>query len=438
MAFDSVDAALLAFQQRHPRKIDLSLGRLLRVLDRLDNPHRKLPPVVHVAGTNGKGSTAAFMRAMLEAAGYSVHVYTSPHLVRFHERIRLAGQLIDDAHLLQCLADVDAAASGDTITFFEATTAAAFLAFSQVEADALILEVGLGGRLDATNVIKTAGVSVITPVSLDHQEFLGDSVHDIAGEKAGIARKDVPLVTHQVDEVAIKRIERDAREVGAHPIISGQHFSADPQPVGIDYKDAKGPLALPLPKLPGAFQVWNAVLAAAAMRHQRVWSVPDSAIAAGIRWAQWPARLQRLDTGALPSLLPSGSQLWLDGGHNPAAGAQVARFIKDLTAQENRPVHIVLGMLSNKDLEGYLAPFKGAIDGIWGIEVAGHGHHPPASIAAFGQDLGVPGRLGGEDILSALKQIAALTDGGAAPIVFVLGSLYLAGEVLQRNGTLPD
>ncbi|MEO0412796.1 MAG: folylpolyglutamate synthase/dihydrofolate synthase family protein [Pseudomonadota bacterium] len=438
MAFDSVESALEAFQSRHPRKIDLSLGRLEQVLSRLGDPHKNLPPIIHVAGTNGKGSTIAFMRAMLEAAGHSVHVYTSPHLVRFHERIRLAGKLIDDGMLKDVLWQVDAAAGDEPITFFEATTAAAFLAFSQVPADALILEVGLGGRLDATNVIDRPAVSVITPVSVDHVEFLGDTVSQIAGEKAGIARKDTPLVSHQTHEDAAKKIDVAARKKGAHPVASGNHFTADITVDGIDYKDAKGALTLPLPSLPGGFQAWNAILATAALRHQTVWSVPEASLSAGVRWASWPARLQLLSTGKLLRLLPKESQLWLDGGHNAAAGAQVANFVKSLKAKRDAPVHVVLGMLSNKDLASYLSPFGGLLDSLWGLPIDGHDHHAPASIAAFGQELGIPGRLGGPDVISALKHITAVSDDGPPPYVFVLGSLYMAGEVLRLNETLPD
>lgn len=438
MAFDSVESALEVFHSRHPRKIDLSLGRLERLLGRLGDPHKNLPPIIHVAGTNGKGSTVAFMRAILEAAGYSVHVYTSPHLVRFNERIRLASQLIDDETLKDILWQVDVAAGDDPITFFEATTAAAFIAFSQVPADALILEVGLGGRLDATNVIDRAAVSVITPVSVDHVEFLGDTVSQIAGEKAGIARKDTALVSHQTHEDAAKKIDTIARKKGAHPIASGNHFTAEITADGIDYKDAKGEVDLPLPSLPGGFQAWNAILAAAALRHQSVWHVPEASLSAGIRWASWPARLQRLSTGKLLRLLPNDSQLWLDGGHNAAAGAQVAGFIKSLKAKHDAPVHVVLAMLSNKDLASYLSPFGGLLDGLWGLPIDGHDHHAPASIAAFGQELGIPGRLGGPGVASALKHITAVSEETEPPYVFLLGSLYMAGDVLRLNGTLPE
>ncbi|MEM7570878.1 MAG: bifunctional folylpolyglutamate synthase/dihydrofolate synthase, partial [Pseudomonadota bacterium] len=304
-------------------------------------------------------------------------------------------------------------------------------------ADALILEVGLGGRLDATNVIETSQVGVITPVSMDHMEFLGDSVPKIAAEKAGIARSGVPLVCHQTDPEAAKTIEAFARRVGAHPIMSGPHFSAEQVGTDILYKDGKGTLTLPMPALPGAFQSANAALAVAALRHQTHWSVPDSAFSAGLRWATWPARLQQLSSGTLVDMLPDGSALWLDGGHNQAAGMQVATFLKSVKEEHTGPVHVVLGMLSNKALSDYLRPFKGLLDGLWALPIPGHEHHDPAAIAAFGQELGVPGRMSA-DVGSALVQIAEETETGAAPQIFVLGSLYLAGDVLARNGTPPE
>lgn len=421
---------------KHPRKIDLSLERLKLVLERLGNPERKCPPIIHVAGTNGKGSTVAFLRAILEAAGKSVHVYTSPHLVRFHERIRLAGALIRDEALMDVLTRVHAAAGDDPITFFEATTAAAFLAFSETPADALLLEVGLGGRFDATNVIPRSKVGVITPVSFDHMEFLGSSLVKIAGEKAGIARRDVPLVVNQPDGDVMKAIERHARKAGAHPVFSGEHYSMQLREDGFRYKDARGELDLPLPTMPGEFQCENAALAVAALRHQTLWSVSDAAFTAGVRWAHWPARLQRLTGGKLSKMLPESSGLWLDGGHNPAAGAQVAKFIKEYVPPDV-PVHLVLGMLENKELASFLAPFKGLLSGIWALPIEGHAHHDPSSIAAFGQELGVAGHVAGASIEQALRRVAAACADGPAPKVFIVGSLYLAGDVLSANDTPP-
>ncbi|MEM9289510.1 MAG: folylpolyglutamate synthase/dihydrofolate synthase family protein [Pseudomonadota bacterium] len=438
MPFSTVSDALAALEGRHPKKIDLSLGRLTNVLERLGDPHRRLPPIVHIAGTNGKGSTAAFVRSILEAAGHSVHVYTSPHLVRFHERIRLAGRLIDDAGLIDVLNAVEEAAGDDPITFFEATTAAAFLAFSQTPADALILEVGLGGRLDATNVIARSALGIIAPISFDHMEFLGNSLPEIAWEKAGIARRGVPLICHQDDASAANTIEKHARDVGAHPVFSGQHYHAQAHDTGIAYSDAKGQIALPLPSLPGAFQTDNAALAVAALRHQVQWPVPEPAFSAGLRWAAWPARLQSLASGTLQEHLPPGSDVVLDGGHNPAAGAQVARFIRDYPGAEGRPIHLVLGMLANKDLHAYLAPFKGLLSGLWGVPVDGHAHHTPADIAACGQELGAPGRAGSGDISAVLGYIADSCGKESSPLVVIVGSLYLAGAVLAANGTLPD
>lgn len=434
--FDTIDTALAALSAKHPRKIDLSLERLALVLSRLENPQERCPPIIHVAGTNGKGSTIAYMRAILEAAGKAVHVYTSPHLVHFRERIRLNGSLIADGVLLDVLARVHAAAGSDPITFFEATTAAAFLAFSEAPADVLLLEVGLGGRFDATNIIARSDVGVVTPVSFDHMEFLGTDLLKIAGEKAGIARRDVPLIINQPDKDVRKAIERDARKVGAHPIIAGHHYSFTAYDQGFEYKDARGTLTLPAPAMLGEFQCDNAALAVAALRHQSVWDVPAAAYTAGIRWAQWPARLQRLDGGKLAAMLPKGSKLWLDGGHNPAAGAQVGKFIKERVPPET-PVHLIVGMLENKDLAGYLAAFKGLLAGLWALPIEGHGHHAPAALAAFGQELGTSGHIAGPDVTHALGRIAQQAGEAQPPQVFIVGSLYLAGSVLALNETPP-
>lgn len=431
-----MDAALKALTQKHPRKIDLSLDRLRLVLGRLGNPETKCPPVIHVAGTNGKGSTVAFLRAILEAAGKSVHVYNSPHLVRFNERIRLAGSLIADEPLLDVLSRVHEAAGDDPITFFEATTAAAFLAFSETPADALLLEVGLGGRFDATNVIPRSHVGVVTPVSFDHMEFLGSNLLKIAREKAGIARRDAPLVVNQPDGDVLKSIEAHARKAGAHPVLSGQHYSLTLKPKGFDYKDARGALDLPLPTMPGEFQCENAALAVAALRHQSTWEISDAAYTAGVRWAQWPARLQRLTGGKLAQDLPDGSGLWLDGGHNPAAGAQVAKFIKEYVPS-GIPIHLVVAMLKNKDVSGFLSPFKGLLSGLWTLPIEGHDHHEPSALAAFGQELGAPGHMAGSTIEQALRRIKQQVGDGPAPKVFIVGSLYLAGDVLDANDTPP-
>jgi len=434
---DSVDIALQALTKKHPRKIDLSLERLRLVLSRLDDPQEKCPPIIHVAGTNGKGSTVAFLRSILEAAGKSVHVYTSPHLVRFNERIRIAGNLIADDALLDVLERVHHAAGDDPITFFEATTAAAFLAFSEAPADVLLLEVGLGGRFDATNVIARSHIGVITPVSFDHMEFLGSNLRKIAGEKAGIARPDVPLIVNQPDEDVLETIGMHARKVGAYPIFSGEHYDIQVYGERFIYKDARGSLTLPIPAMPGEFQCENAGLAVAALRHQKFWEISEAAITAGVRWAAWPARLQRITTGALRKPLVKESELWLDGGHNPAAGAQIAKFIKEYVSPDT-PVHVVLGMLENKDLASFLSPFIGLLTGLWGMPIEGHISHPPSSIAAFGQDLGAAGHVAGSDILNTLERIVQQNETEHPPHIFILGSLYLAGTVLELNGTPPN
>ena len=411
----------------------LGLERISTLLERLDNPHRQLPPVFHVAGTNGKGSTCAFLRAAIEASGRKVHVYTSPHLVRFNERIRIAGQLIEDALLASLLAEVLDISEGVSPSFFEVTTAAAFLAFARHPADAAIIEVGLGGRLDATNVIEQPLICGIAQLGMDHQAFLGDRIEQIAAEKAGIAKAGVPLVTHHYPASQGNEIGRAARAAGAHWLEKGGVWDASVYRGKIHYHDEQGELELPLPRLPGAHQATNAALAVAMLRHQRLLDIPVASLRAAMGWAEWPARLQRLTSGPLLASLPEGSELWLDGGHNPAAGRAIADYFRGRLAP-GRPFHLVLGMLANKDLRGFLEPFAGSDVKIIAVPVPGHDHHDAGAVRAAAETLGL-------SVASAPDAVAALSlisdAGHAPPMVLIGGSLYLTGTVLAANGTPP-
>jgi dihydrofolate synthase / folylpolyglutamate synthase len=411
----------------------LGLGRITTLLQRLGNPHHDLPPVFHVAGTNGKGSTCAFLRAALEASGHKVHVYTSPHLVRFNERIRLAGTLIDDALLAELLAEVLDIAGDVSPSFFEVTTAAAFLAFARTPADACVIEVGLGGRLDATNVIDRPLVCGIAQLGLDHQQFLGERVEQIAAEKAGIAKAGSPLVTLNYPPSQREAVADRAEAVGATWIAQGESWSVKNARGRLSYQDAAGAMDLPLPRLPGAHQITNAGLAIAMLRHQDVLAVPQTAYRAAMGWAEWPARLQRLSSGFLAQQIPEGGELWLDGGHNPAAGRAIAEFFR-ARLSPGRPFRIIAGLLANKDVRGFLEPFAGMAAEISAVPVPGHACHDAEAIAAAAAPFGLTVR-GAESAESAL--IAATSDGVAATIL-IGGSLYLAGSVLALNGTPPE
>jgi dihydrofolate synthase/folylpolyglutamate synthase len=411
----------------------LGLERISVLLERLGNPHRQLPPVFHVAGTNGKGSTCAFLRAAIEASGKKVHVYTSPHLVRFNERIRIAGALIEDDLLASLLSEVLDIADSISPSFFEVTTAAAFLAFARHPADACIIEVGLGGRLDATNILEKPVICGIAQLGIDHQAFLGDRIEQIAAEKAGIAKPGVPLVTNHYPASQANEIGRVVRQVGAPWLDKGGAWDASAYRGKLHYRDEQGELELPLPRLPGAHQATNAALAVAMLRHQQAIDVPVASLRAAMGWAEWPARLQRLTSGPLPALLPEGSELWLDGGHNPAAGRAIADFFH-LRLAPGRPFHLILGMLSNKDLRGLLEPFAGSGARIIAVPVPGHEHHDAAAVHTAAESLGLHADAA-PDPTTALKDIGARRE--AAPVVLIGGSLYLAGTVLAANGTPP-
>ncbi|NYT40059.1 bifunctional folylpolyglutamate synthase/dihydrofolate synthase [Sphingomonas sp. R-74633] len=406
----------------------LGLERITRLLERVGSPQLALPPVLHVAGTNGKGSTCAFLRAAIEASGMRTHVYSSPHLVRFNERIRLSGELIADAILAPLLEEVLDAGGDIGASFFEVTTAAAMLAFARVPADALILEVGLGGRLDATNVIDKPAVTGIAQLGIDHQFFLGDTLEQIAAEKAGIAKPGVPLVTMRY----APHIAEIVAAAGAPVFAQGRAWDFEVRGDRLHYRDARGEVATPLPALAGPHQPSNLALAMAMLRHQQALVVPDAALAAAARNARWPARMQKLGDGPLLHLLPPGSELWLDGGHNEAAAAAVSATLAQVA--QGRPVQLVLGMLANKDAQGLLASFAPLAAGLHAVPVPGHEHHTPSQLAEVAQMLGIPRASVAPDVPRALTAIARE---GGAPVVLVLGSLYLAGTVLEANGELP-
>ncbi|RMF10892.1 MAG: bifunctional folylpolyglutamate synthase/dihydrofolate synthase [Alphaproteobacteria bacterium] len=411
----------------HPKKIDLSLGRMERLLAALGHPERRLPPVFHVAGTNGKGSTVAYLRAILEAAGLRVHVYTSPHLVRFAERIRLAGSLIEEDRLADILARCEAANGEAPITFFEITTAAALVAFAEEPADAVILEVGLGGRLDATNVVETPCVTAISPVSLDHREFLGDDLGGIAREKAGIAKPGCPLVVAPQEDEALAAIEAVARRAGVPLVLNGRDWRVSMGAHGLDYEDGLGGLGLPLPALRGGHQAINAGLAVACLRHQRHLPVPDHAFAVGLETVDWPARFQ--DISGAPGLkgrFAAGARVFLDGGHNPAAGAVLA----DAMAHEGGRFALIMGMMANKDVAGFLAPVAGHVERLIAIPIPGQACHDPRAIAAAARDLGISAHSA-ENFHQALAMI------GEPARILICGSLYLAGQVLAEMDLPP-
>ncbi len=428
---DSILARLLAL---HPKRIDLSLDRMRRVLERLGSPEKHVPPVIHVAGTNGKGSTIAFLRAMLEAAGQSVHVYTSPNLVRVNERFRLSGLLVSNAELADALAECERANGDSPITLFEIETAAAFVLFARHPADYLLLEVGLGGRLDATNVIERPLVSVVTPVSMDHVEFLGDTIEKIAAEKAGIFRAGVPAVIAPQADLVSAVLERHAERARAPLHAAGQQWHAGVEHGRLVYQDDRGLLDLPPPKLFGRHQFDNAGTAIAALRAGGV-QLPAKAIEQGLMRAEWPARLQRLTTGRLVSLAPAGAELWLDGGHNADGGRAIAAALGDLEERVSRPLVLVVGMLSTKDRSAFLRNFTGLVRRVFGVPIHQDKGVPAEEIAASARAAGMPADAA-PSIEGALKAIGGLGF-DPPPRILITGSLYLAGHVLAANGTLP-
>jgi dihydrofolate synthase/folylpolyglutamate synthase len=433
-----VDAILARLLALHPKRIDLSLDRMWRILDALGHPERKLPPVIHVAGTNGKGSTVAFMRAMLEAAGRSVHVYTSPNLVRLNERFRLGrsggGVLVGDDELAATLAECERANGDQPITVFEIETAAGLLLFSRHPADVLLLEVGLGGRLDATNVVERPLASVITPVSIDHVDFLGDTLEKIATEKAAILRRGVPAVISRQTEGPLSVIMARGEEVGAPLHVAGQDWVAGEERGRLVYQDTDGLLDLPPPRLFGRHQFDNAGTAIAALRAARL-KLPAAAFEQGVVAADWPARMQRLATGTLPPRAPAGSELWLDGGHNADGGRTIAGALADLEERVSRPLVLIVGMLSSKDAEGFLRNFAGLARALIAVPIGQEKGIAPEALAATARRVGLTAQSA-PSVEEALEMVCAL-ELEPPPRVLITGSLYLAGAVLAENGTLP-
>jgi len=415
----------------HPKKIDLSLGRVERLLEALGRPQDRLPPVIHVAGTNGKGSTVAFIRAIAEAAGLKVHVYTSPHLVRFAERIRLAGVLIGDAHLADILTRVEAANAGQPITFFEITAAAAFLAFAETPADLLVLEVGLGGRFDATNVIAKPAVSVIAPVDYDHAEFLGTDLAGIAREKAGVLKVGAPGVVARQRPEALEAIEAEAARLGVDLQEAGRDFDAWSEAGRLAVQIGDRLIDLPAPSLAGAHQFDNAGLAVAAALALGDVRIDEKALAAGVSGAEWPGRMQRLTKGPLAALADQkGADLWLDGGHNPHAARALAATLEGLKARDGRPVVLVAGLLSNKDANGFFEAFASLQPRILTTGFEADAAADPATLADAARALGLKADPC-PDVSSAVA--LALSEDGPVPHICIAGSLYLAGEVLALS-----
>ena len=418
------DLILQRMMSLHPKIIDLTLDRVDRLLAALDHPERKLPPVIHIAGTNGKGSTQAMMRAGLEAMGGRVHAYTSPHLARFHERIRLAGELISEPRLSAILDECVQANGSDTITFFEITTCAAFLAFARTPADWTLLEVGLGGRLDATNVVDRPRLTIITPVSIDHQQYLGDTLTEIAGEKAGILKPGVPCIVGPQAEDGLAVIESKATRLGVPLLVHGQHWTAWEERGRLVFQDENGLLDLPLPNLPGPHQIDNAGAALMALRHL---GADAAACEAAVTRADWPARMQRLKTGPLVDAA-RGCELWLDGGHNPAGGQAVAATLAQMP---RKPTHLIVGMLNTKDIAGYMRPIAVEATSLTAVSIPGEANTLSATdTQSAARAAGIKAETA-DSVLIALQAIAA-RDPGAR--ILICGSLYLAGAVLRENG----
>jgi dihydrofolate synthase / folylpolyglutamate synthase len=424
----------------HPRNIDLSLDRMHRLLERLDHPERKLPPVIHVAGTNGKGSTIAYLRAILEAAGLRVHVFTSPYLVRINECYRLgrygSGVLVGDDELRQTLEHCERINNGDPITIFEIETAAAFCLFARHDADVALLEVGLGGRLDSTNVIDSPLAAVIAPLSMDHTEFLGDTLAKIAGEKAAILKRNVPAVIAEQAPEAMAVIEAQAQRLRAPLHASGQQWHVNVERGRLVYQDDRGLMDLAAPRLFGRHQFDNAGLAIATLRALDKFRIANAAFEAGIVNAEWPARMQRLTAGALLDQAPSGAELWLDGGHNAEGGRVAAAALGDLEERVSRPLVVIVGMMANKDAGAFLANFAGLTRHIIAVPVSDRlNAMPPDRLADAARALGM--RVETSSGVSAALQSLTRLAYEIPPRILITGSLYLAGPVLAENGTPP-
>lgn len=421
-----VQAQLDRLSRLSPAGDRLGLERIAAVLERLARPQDRLPPIFHVAGTNGKGSTVAFLRAALEASDYKVHAFTSPHLVRFNERIRVSGRLIDDDQLAALLTEVLTAGEGIEPSFFEVAAAVAILAFARTPADACILEVGLGGRLDATNVIERPLVTGITSLALDHQQFLGTGLAGIAGEKAAIAKPGVPLITQLYPPEIAARVAEVAGDRDAPVLARGSAWDAIVRDGRLRYIDERGELDLPLPRMPGQHQAMNAALAVAMLRHQDELRIPDPALARAIACVDWPARLQRLDRGPLIG----DREVWLDGGHNPSAAHEIAEWARH-SSSDGKPWNLIFASLAAKDPAGMLRPFKGIAERAHMVPIPDHGCFAPADLVEIASGLGMTGEAH-NDVAAALASIPCDAR------VLIFGSLYLAGAVLAANGQVPS
>jgi len=432
----SLDELIARLSTLHPKSIDLGLDRMRALLARLDHPEMKLPPVIHVAGTNGKGSTIAYLRAILEAAGLRVHVYTSPFLVRINECFRIGGVLAGDDELRAALEHCEQVNRGEPITIFEIETAAAFCLFAQHPADVVLLEVGLGGRLDATNVIEAPLATIIAPVSMDHMEFLGDSLTAIAGEKAAIIKRHVPVICAEQAAEAMAVIEAQANRMRAPLHAAGQQWHVGVERGRLVYQDDRGLMDLAAPRLFGRHQFDNAGLAIATLRALDAFTVGMPAFEAGIVNAEWPARMQRLVAGALVDQGPQGCEIWLDGGHNAEGGRVAAAALGDLEERVSRPLVVIAGMLANKDARAFLANFAGLTRHIMAVQIPGRDNAMPTDrLADAARSLGmrVENATSVEAALRTLSQLAY----EVPPRVLITGSLYLAGHVLAANGTPP-
>ena len=424
----------------HPKGFDLSLDRVIRLLERLGNPQDRLPPVIHIAGTNGKGSCAAFSRALLEAAGHLVHVHTSPHLVNWHERYRLAaeggGKLVEDDIFAEAIARVAEANQGQKITVFEILTAVTFILFSEHPAEAAIIEVGLGGRFDATNVIKRPAVSVIMPISMDHEAYLGDRVELIAAEKAGIMKRGCPVVIGaQESETALQVLIETAERLDCPTVVYGQDFLAFEENGRMVYQDEDGLMDLPLPRLPGRHQYANAAAAIAAVKAAG-FEISHRATERAMTHAAWPARMQKLTQGKLVDLAPKGADIWLDGGHNPGAGIVIAEALAEQEEKNPRPLVLISGMINTKDQTGYFSAFKGLARHVYTVPVTNSDAGVPNDeLALRAEEAG----LSAEPVSSVASALMLLRDSwdGPAPRILIGGSLYFAGAVLAENGTPP-
>jgi dihydrofolate synthase/folylpolyglutamate synthase len=430
------DAILMRLLSLHPKIIDLSLARMEKILAKLGNPQDKLPPVIHIAGTKGKGSTLAFTQAILEAAGLKVHAYTSPHLVRFHERIRVAGELISEEQLSDLLEECEAVNGAEPITFFEITTAAAFLAFSRTPADYLLLEVGLGGNFDATNVISKPAVTVITSLGLDHQQYLGETIQEIAFAKAGILKRGVPGIVGPQEQAARDTVEAIAEKVGAPLKIANQDWQAYVQHGRLVFQDEDGLLDLPLPALPGAHQIDNAGNAIAAVRALNDSRIREDDFSKGMTTVAWPARMQRLNQGRLRDFVSQETEIWLDGAHNALASSVIAQTLREMNVKSPRPLIIIWGLLNTKKPGDFIANFKGMAQHVFTITI------PDEANAISAEDLEREATEQGiaataqSNLQNALEQACKLHP---APRILITGSLYLAGHVLAlHNGETPS